>query len=107
MDVACLISNSENYLYSVVLVFEQRYLLINNLGFDVYYMQEGEEAGYNYYLKDKSQQDLIYTKEKRIYRIGIENPNNNNEINWSGPFDVENVEDFDLMIKIDKKEIDK
>ena len=104
IDIACIITSSENYIYSNVLVFEQRYLIINNLGFDIFYMQEEDKEGYTFTLKDKAQQDLIYTKEKRIYRIGIRS-SSNNEINWSGPFDVENVEDFDLMIKIEKNEI--
>ena len=108
IDIACIITISDNYIYSVVLVFEQRYLIINNLGFDVFYMQEEDKEGYTYTLKDKAQQDLIYTEKKRIYRIGIRSESSsNNEINWSGPFDVENVEDFDLMIKIEKNEINK
>ena len=71
------------------------------MGFDVFYMQEDDKEGYTFTFKDKLQQDLIYTKEKRIYRIGIRSSNNINH--WSGPFNAENIEDFDLMIKIEKK----
>ena len=53
--------------------------------------QEGEEISIK--LPKDSQQDLIYQSKKRVYRVNIGD-------NWSGPFDVENVEDFDLKVQI-------
>ena len=97
-DIAILIASSQNYLNSTIVVFEQRYLLINNLSFDVQYKQEGEDISIK--LPKDSQQDLIYQSKKRIYRINVGD-------NWSGPFDVDNVEDFDLKVKIKKEDKDK
>ena len=41
-DIACLISKSQKYKKSTVIVFEQRFLLYNVLGFDIYYKQEDD-----------------------------------------------------------------
>ena len=104
-DIACLIKNSIKYQYSLILIFEQRYLLVNNLGIDIYYKQEEDKENTEYFCKKDNEQEILYKSEKRHYRIGIKS--SNNIMNWSTLFDCENIEDFDLMIKIEKCDIEK
>ena len=98
-EIACLLSGSDVYDFSVVIVFEPKYVIINNLGFDVVYRQEG----YNnmYPLRAKENQTLIYEKGRKDFRIGIRN-DSISAYNFSGIFNLENVMDVDLKIKIDK-----
>ena len=97
-DLAIIISTSKYFLDSTLVLFEQRYLIINHLGFDVTYKQENEDVVIK--LPDNSEQELLYQGEKRIYTIQIGD-------NSTGPFDVKNVEDFDLKVKIPNDDITK
>ena len=99
-EIACLLSGSDIYDFSVIVVFEPKYIIINNLGFDIVYKQEG----YNniYPLKSKKYHSLMYQNTDKDFRIGIKDDSTNN-INFSGIFNLENVLDVDLKIKIYKK----
>ena len=102
-DIACLISKSQKYNKSIVIIFEQRFLLYNNLGFDIYYKQENEVE---ILLNDKSEKELFYNNKKKVYRLGLFN-SDENLFCYSQPFSAENVSDIDLSIKIGKKDLSK
>ena len=102
-DIACLISKSQKYNKSTVIVFEQRFLLYNNLGFDIYYKQENNEE---IELKDKNEKELFYNNKEKIYRLGIYNTDEK-KICYSQQFSAENVNDIDLSIRIGKTDLDK
>ena len=102
-DIACLISKSQRYNKSVVIIFEQRYILINNLGFDIYYKQENDVE---IELKDQKEAELFYINKKRIYRLGLYN-SEDRLINFSQQFSADNVSDIDLSIRIAKSDLPK
>ena len=99
-EIACLLSGSEIYDFSVIVVFEPKYIIINNLGFDIVYKQEN----YNniYPLRSKDYHGLMYEKGEKDFRIGI-NDTTNQLIYYSGIFNLENELDADLKIKINRK----
>ena len=95
------ISSAETQLYpsyfsivSVIIVFEPKYVIINNLGFDIVYRQEG----YNnmYPLRAKDYQTLIYEKGDKNFRIGIRN-DSAMAYNFSGIFNLENIMDIKTL----------
>ena len=102
-DIACLISKSQKYNKSIVIIFEHRFLFYNNLGFDIYYKQENEVE---ILLNDKSAKELFYNNKKKVYRLGLFN-SDENLFCYSQPFSTENVSDIDLSIKIGKKDLPK
>ena len=102
-DIACLISKSQKYNKSIVIIFEQRFLLYNNLGFDIFYKQENDT---DIFLKDKNEAELFYKNKKKTYRLGLFN-SDEKAFNYSQPFSVENISDVDLTIKIGKSDIPK
>ena len=102
-DIACLISKSQKYNKSIVIIFEQRFLLYNNLGFDIFYRQEND---IDIFLKDKNEDELFYKNKKKIYRLGLFN-SDERTFNYSQPFSAENISDVDLTIKIGKSDIPK
>ena len=98
-EIACLLSGSDVYDFSVIIVFEPKYTIINNLGFDVVYKQE---SCVNIYpLRSKDYQSMIYEKGEKDFKIGIMDDSSMN-YNFSGIFNLENVMDVDIKIKIDK-----
>ena len=102
-DIACLISKSQKYNKSIVIIFEQRFLLYNNLGFDIFYKQENDT---DIFLKDKSEAELFYKNKKKTYRLGLFN-SDERVFNYSQPFSAENISDIDLTIKIGLSDIPK
>ena len=102
-DIACLISKSQKYKKSTVIVFEQRFLLYNVLGFDIYYKQEDDVE---ILIQNNTEKELVYQGKKKVYRLGLKN----SDINlfcYSQPFSIDNVNDVDLMIKIGKSDLNK
>ena len=102
-DIACLISKSRKYSRSIVIIFEQRFILYNNLGFEIYYKQEND---IEIPLKDQQEEELFYLNKKKVYRLGLLN-SDERLINYSQPFSPENVSDVDLTIRIGKSDIPK
>ena len=98
-EIACFINGSEIYDYSVIIVFELKYVIINNLGIDVVFKQE--KYSNIYPLKSKEHRGLMYEKEEKDFRIGIKD-DSSQVINYSGIFNLENELDVDLKIKINK-----
>ena len=102
-EIACLLSGSDIYDFSVIIVFEPKYILANNLGFDIVYRQESYTNIYP--LRTKDYQGLIYEKGEKDFRIGIRD-DLTGAYNFSGIFNLENVMDVDIKIKIDKNSKD-
>ena len=102
-DIACLISKSQKYNKSIVIIFEQRFLLYNNLGFDIYFKQENDVE---ILLKDKAEKELFYQDKKKIYRLGLKN-SDLKLFCYSQPFSTDNTNDVDLLIKIGKSDLTK
>ena len=102
-DIACLITKSQKYNKSIVIIFEERYLLYNNLGFDIYYKQEND---IEILLSDKSEKELFYNNKKKTYRLGLFN-SDEKLFCYSQPFSADNVSDVDLTIRIGKKDLPK
>ena len=96
-EIAVILSNSDLYDYSIIIIFEPKYIIINNLGFDIIYKQKISILDKPL---EKSQFDsLIYEKDEKYFKIGIFDEINN-MTNYSGLFNIENNEDLDLKIKI-------
>ena len=98
-EIACLLSGSDIYDFSVIVIFEPKYIIINNLGFDIVYKQETYSNIYP--LKSKNYHGLMYEKGEKDFRIGIKD-DSSQVINYSEIFNLENVQDVDLKIKINK-----
>ena len=98
-EIACLLSGSNIYDFSVIIVFEPKYIIINNLGFDIVYKQEGFNNMYP--LRSKDYHGLMYENAEKDFRIGIKD-DSLQIMNYSGIFNLENVLDVDLKIKINK-----
>ena len=98
-EIACLLSGSDVYDFSVIIVFEPKYIIINNLGFDIVYKQEMYPNIYPLRVKDN--QTLIYEEGEKNFRIGIKD-DATQTYNFSNIFNLENVMDVDIKIKIDR-----
>ena len=96
-EIACLLSGSDVYDFSGIIVFEPKYVIINNLGFDIVYRQEGYTNMYP--LKSKEYHSLMYENTDKDFRIGIKD-DSLNIMNYSGIFNLENELDIDLKVKI-------
>ena len=98
-EIACLLSGSDVYDFSVIIVFEPKYIIINNLGFDIVYQQD--QYPNIYPLRTNDNQALIYEKGEKDFRIGIKD-DASLSYNFSGIFNLENIMDVDVKIKIDR-----
>ena len=102
-DIATLISKSQKYKRSTVIVFEQRFLLFNHLGFDIYYKQEEDVE---ILIQDQTEKELFYKGNKKIYRLGLKN-SDLKIFSYSQPFSADNVNDVDLLIRIGNSDLPK
>ena len=98
-EVACLLSSSDIYDFSVIIVFEPKYIIINNLGFDITYKQENYTN--EYLLRSKGHNTVIYEEGEKDFRIGIYDETSL-VTNYSGIFNLENIMDVDIKVKINK-----
>ena len=98
-EIACILSGSDIYDFSVIVVFEPKYIIINNLGFDIVYKQE--QFSNIYPLRSNDYHGLMYEKGDKDFRIGIKD-DTTQMIHYSGIFNLENELDIDLKIKINK-----
>ena len=64
-EIACLLSGSDIYDFSVIVVFEPKYVIINNLGFDIVYQQEGYSNIYP--LRSKDYHGLMYENDVKNF----------------------------------------
>ena len=98
-EIACLLRGSDLYDFSVIIVFEPKYVIINNLGFDITYKQENYTN--EYLLRAKSHNSMIYEQGDKDFRIGIKDESTL-LTNYSGIFNLENITDVDIKVKINK-----
>ena len=99
-ELAVILSTSDLYNFSIIIIFEPKYVIINNLGFDLIYKQEKNSFNKEYLLKKSEYHSLKYEKIDKFFKIGIYDEINN-ITNYSGLFNIENNEDIDLKVKID------
>ena len=86
-----------------MIVFEQRFLLVNELGFDIYYKQEDDVE---ILIEDQAKTELVYQGKKKVYRLGLKN-SDDRLFSYSQPFTTDNVNDVDLLIRIGKSDLHK
>ena len=98
-ELAVILSTSDLYNFSMIIIFEPKYVIINNLGFDIVYKQENNSLNKENLLKKSEYHSLKYEKIDKFFKIGIYDEINN-ITNYSGLFNIENNEDIDLKIKI-------
>ena len=94
-------SNSLNYKYSNILLFEPKYLIINDLDMDIYVQQINED---NKPIDDpkeiisKRTYPLYYKNHKKIiFKIGIYCP----LISFTGAFELDNSMEYELKVEVD------
>ena len=98
-EIAIIISSSELYDFPIIIIFEPKFVIINNLGFDVVYFQENNSLNAEKLLKKSEFQILKHENINRHFRIGIYDQVSH-ITNYSGYFNLDNNEDLDLKIKI-------
>ena len=98
-EIAVIISTSNLYKFSIIIIFEPKYVLINNLGFDIVYKQEKHSMNKEYVLKRSEFSALKYEKSDKFFKIGIYDEINH-IMNYSGLFNIEANEDLDLKVRI-------
>ena len=107
-EVACIISSSSYYIYSVIIIFEPRYIIINNLGFDIFYKQKIDKNkpldNQIYEVKNNSYRELVYQKGDKKIQIGIKSGLSYIQ-NYSGIIDIEKVKSYDTKIPINLNSI--
>ena len=105
-NILCKTSNSINYIYSNILLFEPKYILINDLDFNIYFQQINENnKPVDEIKKVLSKKDfpLIYKKEKKIiFKIGIKASKKSPLIAYSGLFELDNSMEYDLKVEVDE-----
>lgn len=97
-EVACIISSSTFYIYSIIVIFEPRYILINDLDFDIFYKQENIQKEADK-IKKNSYCELKYQEGEKNIRIGILDQFSS-LLNYSGIIDLDKINSFDTKIKI-------
>ena len=105
-NILCKASNSLNYKYSNILIFEPKYILINDLDIDIYFQQINEENEcIDNFRKIISKSNIpLYFKlqEKLIFKVGIKLDQENQFISYSGSFELENSMEYELKIEVDE-----
>ena len=98
-EIAIIFSSSELYDFSIIIIFEPKYIIINNLGFDIVYKQENNSLNEEILLKKSEYQIIKYEAIDKYFRIGIYDQFSH-VTNYSGYFNLDNSEDLDIKIKI-------
>ena len=110
-NILCKTSNSLNYKYSNILVFEPKYILINDLDFDIYIQQINEDNKPIDEIKKinaKKYIPLYYkTQKKIIFKIGIKVSKSSPLVSLSGSFELENSMEYELKVEVDESFKDK
>ena len=102
-NISCSIVTSVDFIYSNIIILEPKYILINNLDFEIFYMQLTKDTKRKLYKINKNgKKNLSFsnTDDKLIFKLAIKY---NNKFWLSGPFDINESKDFDYKIKINKE----
>ena len=104
-DILCKVSNSVNYIYSNIILFEPKYILVNDLDFNIYFQQINENNKPLDEIKkviSKKYISLSYKKEKKIiFKIGVKVNKRSEMISFSGLFELDNLMEYDLKVEVD------
>ena len=104
-NILCKASNSINYKYSNILLFEPKYILVNDLDLNIYIQQINENNKPVDEIKkviSKKYIPLTYRNEKKIiFKIGIKGSKKSPLISYSGLFELDNLMEYDLKVEID------
>ena len=104
-DILCKISNSVNYIYSNIILFEPKYILVNDLDFNIYFQQINENNKPLDEIKkviSKKYISLSYKREKKIiFKIGVKVNKRSEMISFSGLFELDNLMEYDLKVEVD------
>ena len=101
-NVSCTTLNSVDFIYSNIVIFEPKYILINNLDFDIYYYQITKEKKKS--IKTLKKDDKIcfsykQTSDKKLFKFGLKF---GDKYSWSGPFNIDESKDYDYKIEVNK-----
>ena len=102
-NISCTILNSVDFIYSNIIMFEPKYILINNLDFDVYCVQVTKERNKILKLIKKNEKIMLsYIKsgDKKLFKLGMKI---GNQYSWSGEFNIDDSKDYDYKIAITKE----
>ena len=101
-NISCTALSSINYIYSNIIIFEPKYILVNKLDFDLFYSQD-IEAKEKKKIKKNGKVILSYDNniDKKLFRLGLKN--DNKKFSWSGPFDLDESKDYDYKIEINNE----
>ena len=104
-NILCKASNSVNYIYSNILLFEPKYILVNDLDFNIYFQQINENNKPLDEIKkvvSKKYISLSYKREKKIiFKIGVKVNKRSEMISFSGLFELDNLMEYDLKVEVD------
>ena len=106
-NISCTTLSSVDFIYSDIILFEPKYILINNLDLDVYYIQiTKDKKRFIKKIKKGERNILSYIKEndKKIFKIGMKIKD---KYSWSGPFNIDDSKDYDYKIEIDNEFMNK
>ena len=98
-EIAYIITSSDLYDFSIIIIFEPKYIFINNLGFDIVYHQENYLSRKEYLLKKGEWTNIKFEDRDKKFRIGIYDQINH-ITNYSGWFNLDKNEDLDLKVII-------
>ena len=101
-NISCTTLNSVDFIYSNIVIFEPKYVLINNLDFDIYYYQITKEK--KKLIKTLKKDDKIclsykQTSDKKLFKLGLKF---GNKYSWSGPFNIDESKDYDYKIEVNQ-----
>ena len=96
IPIGVLIKPSLIYTNSTIIIFENRYNFINNIGIDIKYKEENSQD--EELKKDEEKIILLNNENNTIFKIGIGNEYTEN-------IDIESPGRYDLKIKVNKDEI--
>ena len=94
------IQSSYKYSFSQYIMVENRYKIINKLGFDIYLKENNDNNQNNFKIKNNEIFNVLLSNEKnKLFKIGINNEFSSNII------DLDNIGQFDMKIKVNKPSI--
>ena len=102
-NISCTTLSSVDFIYSSIILFEPKYILINNLDFDIYYFQiTDDKKRLIETIKKNDKMFLSYQKnnDKNLFKIGMKV---GSKFSWSGPFNIDESKDYDFKIEINKE----
>ena len=101
-NISCITLNSIDFIYSNIIIFEPKYILINNLDCDMFYYQITNEKNKSIEIIKKNGRNILFYEQKTdkiLFKIGMRI---GSKFSWSGPFNINDSKDYDYKIEINK-----